>query len=56
MVPFDLPVLDAMAAVPRGKVPDPFDRIIAATALTLDLPLVSVDEDIQAAIGDRVIW
>jgi PIN domain nuclease of toxin-antitoxin system len=56
VVPFDLPVLDAMAAVPREKVPDPFDRIIAATALTLDLPLVSADEDIQAAIGERVIW
>ncbi|HKI86123.1 MAG TPA: hypothetical protein VKA53_05200 [Thermoanaerobaculia bacterium] len=41
------------AAFPREKVPDPFDRIIAATALTLDLPLVSADEDIQgrSAIG-----
>jgi PIN domain nuclease of toxin-antitoxin system len=56
VVPLDLPVLDAMAAVPREKVPDPFDRIIAATALTLDLPLVSADEDIRAAIGERVIW
>jgi len=25
----------------RHEVPDPFDRIIAATALTLDLPLVT---------------
>ena len=56
VVPLDLRVLDKMAAVPREKVPDPFDRIIAATALTLDLPLVSADEDIQAAIGERVIW
>jgi PIN domain nuclease of toxin-antitoxin system len=56
VVPFDLPILDAMAVVPKEKVPDPFDRIIAATALTLDLPLVSADEDIQAAIGERVIW
>lgn len=56
VVPLDLPVLDKMAAVPREKVPDPFDRIIAATALTLDLPLVSADEDIQGALGDRVIW
>ena len=43
VVALDLPVLDAMAAIPREKVPDPFDRIIAATALTLDLPLVSAD-------------
>ncbi len=56
VVPLDLRVLDKMAAVPRGKVPDPFDRIIAATALTLDLPLVSADEDIRGAIGERVIW
>lgn len=56
VVPLDLRVLDKMATVPREKVPDPFDRIIAATALTLDLPLVSADEDIQGAIGKRVIW
>lgn len=56
VVPLDLRVLDKMATVPREKVPDPFDRIITATALTLDLPLVSADEDIQEAIGDRVIW
>jgi PIN domain nuclease of toxin-antitoxin system len=54
-VPLDLPILDAMASVPREAVPDPFDRIIAATALTLDLPLVSADEEIQEAIGERVI-
>jgi PIN domain nuclease of toxin-antitoxin system len=56
VVPLELRVLDKMGAIPREKVPDPFDRIIAATALTLDLPLVSADEDIQGAIGDRVIW
>jgi len=56
VVPLDLRVLDKMAAVSREKVPDPFDRIIAATALMLDLPLVSADEDIQGAMGERVIW
>jgi len=56
VVPLDLPVLDAMARVPRETVPDPFDRIIAATALTLDLPLVSADEEIQEALAERVIW
>ena len=56
VVPLDLQVLDRMEEIPREKVPDPFDRIIAATALTLDLPLVSADEDIQGAIGERVIW
>jgi PIN domain nuclease of toxin-antitoxin system len=56
VVPLDLPILDAMATVPREQVPDPFDRIIAATALRLDLPLVSADENIQAALGQRVVW
>ncbi len=56
VVPLDLRVIDQMGAIPREKVPDPFDRIIAATALTLDLPLVSADEDIRGAIGERVIW
>jgi len=56
VVPLDLPVVDEMAAIPREKVPDPFDRIIAATALALDLPLVSADADIQRAIGKRVTW
>lgn len=56
VVPLDLRVLDKMKEIPREKVPDPFDRIIAATALTLDLPLVSADEDIQGAIRERVIW
>ena len=56
VVPLDLPVVDKMAAIPREQVPDPFDRIIAATALKLDLPLVSADEDIQGAIRERVIW
>jgi len=56
LVPLDLPILDAMATVPRDDVPDPFDRIIAATALRLDLPLVTADEYIRGAIGGRAIW
>ncbi len=56
VVPLDLPILDAMAVVPRDQVPDPFDRIIAATAIHLDLPLVTVDESTQGAIGARAVW
>lgn len=56
LVPLDMPILDLMAAVPRDQVPDPFDRIIAATALHLDLHLVTVDESIQSAIGERAVW
>lgn len=56
LVPLDMQIIDAMAKIPRHHVPDPFDRIIAATALHLDLPLVTADESIQGAIGERAAW
>ena len=56
VVPLDLKVIDAMAAISRDVVPDPFDRIIGATALTTDLPLVTADERLHAALGERVVW
>jgi len=56
VVPLDLRVIDAMAAISRDAVPDPFDRIIAATALTTDLPLVTADERLHAALGERAVW
>ena len=50
--------LDLRYLVDSGRLSEQllFDRIIAATALTLDPQLVSADEDIQGAIGERVIW
>lgn len=56
VVPLDLPVIDKMAAISKDEVPDPFDRIIAATALTIDLPLVTADERIHESLGERAIW
>jgi len=56
VVPCDLSVLDAMAGVPKDAVPDPFDRIIAATAISLDLPLVTADRAIQTTLGERATW
>lgn len=56
VVPLDLRVIDAMAAISREAVPDPFDRIIAATALTTDLPLVTADERLRTALGERAVW
>jgi len=41
--------------VPRAEVPDMPDRIIAATALHLGLPLISRDRKIQLA-GLQTIW
>jgi PIN domain nuclease of toxin-antitoxin system len=51
----DLSVTDAVALIPRDAVPDLPDRVIAATALALKLPLVSRDRKIQAA-DLETIW
>lgn len=53
--PLDRLVADALQVVPRSEVPDLPDRIIAATALTLRLPLVSRDRKIRAS-QVQTIW
>ena len=45
----------ALQSLPRQSIPDMPDRIIAATALELDLPLITRDEKITAA-NVKVIW
>ena len=52
---FDRGVVDAVARVDRDSVPDMPDRIIAATALHLGLPLVTKDRKIRAA-DIETIW
>lgn len=54
-VPIDLKVARTLRRVSRAQVPDMPDRIIAATALSLGVPLVSRDRRIQAS-GINVIW
>lgn len=53
--PLDLKVGLAVKQIPRSSVPDMPDRIIAATALHLNLPLITRDRKIQAA-GITTIW
>jgi PIN domain nuclease of toxin-antitoxin system len=55
IAPVDASVADALPKVPRDVVPDMPDRIIAATALRLGLPLVTRDRRLQAA-GIQTIW
>ena len=50
-----LAVVEALAGVPRADVPDMPDRIIAATALHLGLPLISRDRKIELSDA-RTIW
>jgi PIN domain nuclease of toxin-antitoxin system len=55
IAPVDAGVADALPNIPRDVVPDMPDRIIAATALHLGLPLVSRDRRLQSA-GIQTIW
>ena len=48
-------VVDAMDRIPRDIVPDMPDRIIAATALHLDLPLLTRDNRIRLS-GVNAVW
>ncbi|MBD1833716.1 type II toxin-antitoxin system VapC family toxin [Cyanobacteria bacterium FACHB-472] len=48
-------VADVMVQVPRTQVPDMPDRIIAATAVHLGVPLISRDRTIQLSDVDT-IW
>jgi PIN domain nuclease of toxin-antitoxin system len=48
-------VANAVAGVPRSDVPDMPDRIIAATALNLALPLISRDRAIRLSTV-QTVW
>ena len=51
-----LPEAKVIEAINRNVVPDMPDRIIAATAFSLGLPLISADHKIQALSVIKVIW
>lgn len=55
VVPLDIDDADALKQIARADVPDMPDRIIAATANYLGLPLVTKDSKITAS-GITVIW
>lgn len=55
LTPLDQGVAHAVARISRSQVPDMPDRIIAATALHLRLPLVSRDGNIRA-LGIETVW
>lgn len=54
-VPLDAAIAKTLAAIPRGDIPDLPDRVIAATAMHLGLPLVSRDGKILAS-NVQTIW
>ncbi|HET9401725.1 MAG TPA: type II toxin-antitoxin system VapC family toxin [Candidatus Acidoferrales bacterium] len=55
IVPVDASVADALERVPRSVVPDMPDRIVAATALHLGVPMITRDRRLQSA-GIKTIW
>ena len=55
LVPIDRAVTRSLGGVARNDVPDMPDRIIAATALYLDVPLITRDGLIRAA-SITTIW
>jgi Uncharacterized protein conserved in bacteria len=55
VLPVDFEVADAVERIARSAVPDMPDRIIAATALHLRLPLVTKDAAIRSA-GITTVW
>lgn len=54
-IAFDRKIADAMRSIDRLKIPDLHDRMIAATALQQDVPLISRDAKIQVS-GITTIW
>jgi PIN domain nuclease of toxin-antitoxin system len=55
VAPLTLEVAEEIATIPRDVVPDMPDRIIAATALHLNLPLVTRDAHLQAS-AITTVW
>jgi PIN domain nuclease of toxin-antitoxin system len=53
--PLCLPIIEASRKIPREKVADPWDRLIAATSMHLHLPLITRDKALKK-IGIDTIW
>jgi PIN domain nuclease of toxin-antitoxin system len=56
VVPLDMAVAQAVSDFGPAAIPDMPDRIIAATARALDVPLITVDPIITESKLVKVIW
>jgi PIN domain nuclease of toxin-antitoxin system len=55
LVPLDWEVIEALSTVEDEQIPEMPDRIVAATAVALDLPLITADARIRAS-SIKTIW
>jgi len=53
--PLCLPIIEISRRIPREKVSDPWDRLIAATSIHLSFPLITRDKTLKK-IGLKVVW
>lgn len=53
--PLCVPIIEKSRSIPRQRVADPWDRLIAATSMHLCFPLITRDESLKE-IGLEVIW
>jgi len=53
--PLCLPIIEKSRRIPRERVADPWDRLIAATSMHLNFPLITRDETLRE-IGLEVVW
>lgn len=54
--PYDLTVAQVFLADETRVNRDPFDALVCAAAIDLDLPLITRDADIKSSGAVRVIW
>jgi len=53
--PLCLPIIEKSRLLPREDIPDPWDRLIAATSMHLGLPLITHDKSLQR-MGLKIVW
>ena len=46
-IPLDSGIIEVMPKIPRSEIPDLPDRIVAATALSLSVPVITRDHKIR---------
>ena len=54
--PVTAAIADATTTIPRASVADPWDRLIMATAIALQVPLVTRDSAVRASGLVPTIW